>query len=154
MGILSGIGKRAAKISKAVKVRRRELAREKYKKTFDKLTDKQKKKVQDQAEIEVWGPDPGEQEAKMMDRAKAADKAGMRRAKGLAQEGMAAAAKPKPKSAATARTEADVAQLLKEGQRKYDTESGMVFKRGGLIGPSYRHGRKDYRKGGMTKRMK
>tara|TARA_R110002020_G_scaffold212021_1_gene418336 strand:+ start:47 stop:367 length:321 start_codon:yes stop_codon:yes gene_type:complete len=83
MGILSSIGKGAAKISKEVKVRRRELAREKYKKTFNKLTDRQKKKVQDQAEIEVWGPDPGEQEAKMMDRAKAADFPKPKGAKGM-----------------------------------------------------------------------
>ena len=50
-----------------------------------------------------------------------------------------------------ARTKADVEQIMKEGQRQWNPKEGMVMKRGGLIGPSYRHGRKDYRKGNVTK---
>jgi len=53
-----------------------------------------------------------------------------------------------------ARTEKDVGQIMKEGQRQWNPKEGMVMKRGGLLGPSYRHGRKDYRKGGLAKRMK
>jgi len=48
-----------------------------------------------------------------------------------------------------ARTEKEVGQIMKEGQRQWNPKEGMVMKRGGLIGPSYRHGRKEYRKGGM-----
>jgi|TARA_R100001530_G_C4181768_1_gene119612 hypothetical protein len=41
--------------------------------------------------------------------------------------------------------------------RSFGTDRKAVKKdyaKGGLIGPSYRHGHKDYRKGGMAKRIK
>lgn len=146
MGIVSGIGKRAAKISKEVKVRRRELAREKYKKTFNKLTDRQKKKVQDQAEIEVWGLDPGEQEAKMMDRAKAADKKVPKTTKQKVQEEAVEEGAYKERI------------MREEGLNVWPANRDPFPKpkgaKGMLIGPAYRHGYKDLRKTGTAKRMK
>ena len=64
---------------------------------------------------------------------------------------------PEPSSKTSprkARAEADLKQIMDEGQRQWRPEEGMVMKRGGLIGPSYRHGHKDYRKGGLAKRIK
>ena len=67
------------------------------------------------------------------------DAAGMRKAKSLSAEGMAAAAKKKDKKAKMNKAiEAEMKAIMKAGQRQYDPKTGLVMNKGGLAKKSKR----------------